>query len=66
MLVIPDSRGKVCRIWVDYSERDCYKNSQDYQRAIEEYQQKQYGISVFVGGEQPLLPVITELIRRQS
>lgn len=66
MYIDTDDSKKICNIWVEFSEKDTYKNSKNYSEAIDKYKTLHYTINVFIGGEKPLLPVVSMLLDQQN
>jgi hypothetical protein len=61
-----DDAARRYEIWVPYEEREIYKNTSEYRRAVDASHSRGYHLTVFVGGETPLLPTITDLLDAQS
>lgn len=66
MYISINSVLKQCNIWVDYTEKSSYKSSDEYVNTIAKYKTLKYKVSVFVGGNKPLLPTIISLLEAQS
>ena len=47
------------------SEKSTYKTSEKYTDTVAKYKDLGYKISVFIGGNKPLLPTITTLLEAQ-
>lgn len=59
-----NKEAKKVEIWVDSSEKQNYKNAEEYKSIVSQYKDA-YSICVFVGGTKPLLPTITTLLDAQ-
>lgn len=66
MNIIVDQRTKRVQIWVDYAQKDNYKQNSDYQAAVKKYKHLSYTICVYIGGNEPILPNITALLGEQN
>lgn len=66
MYINADDSKKICNIWVENSEKETYKNSDMYKETVEKYTTKHYAVNVFIGGQKPLLPVVSMLLDQQS
>lgn len=64
MKIIQNEQAKRVEIWVDGSERQSYKQQDDYQQMVARYKNT-HTICVYVGGSRPLLPAITTLLDAQ-
>ncbi len=56
----------LCRLWVPGEDKNTYKNSSEYRKAIEKCRRLNLNACVYVGGQQPLLPTISTLLEGQN
>ncbi len=61
-----DEEAKRLEIWVPFSSKYSYRDDAAYQEAVREYKKMGYEICTFVGGSNPLLPAISELLSAQT
>ncbi len=61
-----DEETKRCEIWVPFEGKECYRESEDYENSVRDYQNRGFSIVVFVGGRKPLLPAVAELLEAQK
>ena len=66
MKIIVDSFAKRVQVWVDNSNKESYKNSDEYKNVIKKYKNLNYNICVYIGGNEPLLPNISALLDEQG
>jgi hypothetical protein len=55
---------KSCYIWVPFSARDTYKDTQLYENTMRNNKAKGYSTCVYVGGNLPLITVMDDLLSR--
>ena len=60
MHVIINHKQNFCGIYVPYDLKETYKDTEEYKDLIA--RNKTYNICVYVGGEQPLVPILRDLI----
>ena len=53
-------------VWVDYENRNEYKESQEYKEILAECKALGCSLCIFVGGEMPLVPAMDDLIQRNT
>jgi hypothetical protein len=53
-------------IWVTNEIKNTYKNLPEYRQAVDFSVKNGYTMTVFIGGEQPLIPAINSLLDAQS
>lgn len=63
MHIEKNTETRSCTIWVNKDEKNDYRDSEDYQKAVEESKARGYSLCIYLGGELPLLPIIDEMIK---
>ena len=61
-----DDASRRYEIWVPYMEKNSYKETPEYRKALSESAKNGYQLTVFVGGEEPLLGTISNLLDAQA
>ena len=65
MIIRENPSNNTLKIWVDNSEKDTYKNETEYKEAVS-YFKNTHRICVLVGGTQPIVPTISNLLDAQN
>ena len=66
MYIETDEGALQCTIWIDKDHSFNYKNNATYQEALKNSKAAGYAICVFVGGDLPLVPVVSDLLNAPS
>lgn len=66
MKIMVNDAARHCFILIPRSEARDYRQSNAYHAAVSAYQSQGYAVGVFLGGEEPLLQSMTELLDRQE
>ncbi len=65
MIIKENSLNNTLKIWVDNSEKDTYKENNEYINAVLHFKNT-HKICVLVGGTQPIVPTISKLLDAQT
>ena len=65
MIIRENPVNNTLKIWVDNSEKDTYKDVAEYKEAVS-YYKNTHRICVLVGGTQPIVPTISNLLDAQK
>ena len=65
MVIRENPANSTLKIWVDNSEKDTYKEKNEYREAVS-YYKNTHRICVLVGGTQPIVPTISSLLDAQN
>ena len=65
MVIRENPANGTLKIWVDNSEKDTYKEKNEYREAVS-YYKNTHRICVLVGGTQPIVPTISSLLDAQN
>ena len=61
-----DTSALQCTIWIDKDHSLNYKNTAIYQEALRNSKAAGYTVCVFIGGDLPLIPVVSDLLNAPS
>ncbi|MBP3580831.1 MAG: hypothetical protein J6K12_06255 [Clostridia bacterium] len=65
MIIREDPSNNTLKIWVDNSEKDTYRENNEYINAVLHFRNT-HKICVLVGGTQPIVPTISALLDAQT
>ena len=66
MYIETNQSAQQCTIWIDKEHSINYKNDATYQNALKNSKAAGYAVCVFVGGDLPLVPVVSDLLNAPS
>ncbi|MBM6870884.1 hypothetical protein [Pseudoflavonifractor phocaeensis] len=66
MKICPDPVQKQCRIWLSHQESARCRADPAFRQICRSYRAQGYQVCVYAGGQEPLLPHVTALLRRQD
>ena len=66
MTICTDDRQKRCDIWLCHQEAAGCRADPSFRETCRRYRAQGYQVCVYAGGQEPLLPHVTALLRTQD